>query len=218
MAGTVWVVGAGRFGRRATERLVRRWRVIVVDPSEAALQRLDDCPAERVCEDGVGFVVRELGRGKRPDWIVPALPIHLAAEWALRGPGAGQWRRCPVPAALLRVLPNPVEGAVGDVYVSRATFLCPPDCPEPAEHCLYTGEPRGTEMYRGIAEAAGPIAPALVVRSRQLGPGIGGYRPEALDRLAEGLAAAAGLVIVATACRCHGVITCIERAGGEETM
>ncbi len=218
MPETVWVVGAGRFGRRAAGYLVRRWRVIVVDPSEAALQRLDDCPAERVCDDGVEFVVRALGRGERPEWIVPALPVHLAAEWAVHGPGAGRWRRVPVPAGLVRKLPNPFEGAGGDVYVSRATFLCPPDCPEPADRCSYTGAPRGPDMYQRIGEVSAGIVPALVVRSRQLGPGIGGYRPEALDRLAEGLAAAPHRVVVATACRCHGVLTGLERTGGEEPM
>lgn len=212
------MVGAGRFGRRAAEHLAGRWRVTVVDPSAAALAALDDLPLDRVQEDGVEFLVREMARGCRPDWIVPALPLHLAAEWVLRGDNRGRWRRGVVPPSLRQALPNPMEGASGDVYVTRATFVCPEDCPEPAGRCPRTGEPRGTDLYRRIAETTSDSLPVRVVRSRQLGPGIGGYRPEALERLAEGMAAVTDRVAVATACRCHGVVTCLERAGNEEPM
>ncbi len=212
MGTSVWVIGAGRFGRRAAERLSERWRVTVVDPSPGALEAVSGFAREVVREDGVGFLVRELARGCAPDWIVPALPLHLAAEWAVRACSPGRWRRGRVPPGVLAGLPNPLEGAGGDVYVSRATFLCPPDCPEPPDRCWHTGEPRGRDMYRLLADLDAAPARPLVVRSRQLGAGIGGYRPRDLWELREGLDACTGPVLVATACRCHGVITCLEPA------
>ncbi len=210
MATSVWVIGAGRFGGRAAERLADRWRVTVVDPSPEALEALAGTARELVQEDGVEFLVRELARGSAPDWIVPALPLHLAAEWAVRACGPGRWRRGRVPPGVLEALPNPMEGAGVDVYVSRATFLCPPDCPEPADRCWHTGEPRGRDMHDLIADLAVPGLRPLVVRSRQLGAGIGGYRPRDLLELRDRLDRSPGPVLVATACRCHGVITCLE--------
>ena len=204
----VWVIGAGRFGARAAERLSGRWRVTVVDPSPEALEAVRGFAGELVPEDGVAFLVRELARGASPDWIVPALPLHLAAEWALRACPPGRWRRGRVPPGVLAGVPNPVEGPGGDVYVSRATFLCPPECPEPADRCWHTGEPRGRDMYDLLTDLDG--ARTLVVRSRQLGAGIGGYRPRDLLELRERLQGCGGPVLVATACRCHGVITCLE--------
>ncbi len=215
MAGTVWVIGSGRFGRRAALGLRSRWRVLAVDPSEQALRGLPEHGVETRCEDGVVFLVRELGRGPGPDWIVPALPLHLAAEW-VRAVGGGRWRRTAVPGWVRERLPHAVGGEGGDLYVSRADFRCPPDCPEPADRCLYTGEPRGEDLFRGIEAVVAPGLPVRVIRSRQLGPGVGGYRPAELRRLAADLAGLRGLVVVATACRCHGVLTALDAPGGEE--
>jgi hypothetical protein len=53
---------------------------------------------------------------------------------------------------------------------------------------------------------------ALNIRSHQLGPGIGGYRPDQLYELLENVKQSLGPIVVSTACRCHGVITGLERA------
>jgi hypothetical protein len=47
----------------------------------------------------------------------------------------------------------------------------------------------------------------FVIRSHQLGPGIGGYRPEKLFALNRHLNSIRGAILLSTACRCHGVIT-----------
>jgi hypothetical protein len=54
---------------------------------------------------------------------------------------------------------------------------------------------------------------ALNIRSHQLGPGIGGYRPEQLFELMENVKQVVGPIVLSTACRCHGVITGLERLG-----
>ena len=52
---------------------------------------------------------------------------------------------------------------------------------------------------------------AMVIRSHQLGPGIGGYRPEQLFELLDRVERSKGPLLIGTACRCHGVITGLER-------
>ncbi|MFW6240200.1 MAG: hypothetical protein ACOC98_06260 [Thermodesulfobacteriota bacterium] len=50
-----------------------------------------------------------------------------------------------------------------------------------------------------------------MVRSHQLAPGVGGVRPDQLWRLLRQVSDTPGLQAVATACRCHGVVTALER-------
>jgi hypothetical protein len=48
---------------------------------------------------------------------------------------------------------------------------------------------------------------SLVVRSRQLAPGVGGYRPEDLFSMYERVQKGASPFLISTACRCHGVVS-----------
>jgi len=52
-----------------------------------------------------------------------------------------------------------------------------------------------------------------VVASRQLAPGVGGYAPRRLLDLAATVAKAPGPLLIATACRCHGVVHGLQRKG-----
>ncbi len=115
------------------------------------------------------------------------------------------------------MLPRPVRGPVGDIYVTHADFLCPDDCPEPALTCTVTKEPRQPDMYGLLERIRFQNFEPVVVQSRQLGPGVGGYRPDALFTLLSRLEKeSGGTYLAATACRCHGVLTGIEvgRADG----
>ncbi|AOY58618.1 MULTISPECIES: hypothetical protein [Desulfococcus] len=206
---TVWIIGAGRFGMIALERLSRikaSARFVVVDPDEHRFFPVEHprCAFENM--DGVRFILQHLGAGDPPDWIIPAVPVHLASEWCL-GRLAHRARRIPLPVELNSLLRNPVRGAGGDIYVTHADFLCPDDCPEPAGICTVTGAPREPDMFRLLAEIRFEDFDPLVIRSRQLCPGVGGYRPDALFALLSRLEAAEGRFLVSTACRCHGVIT-----------
>ena len=205
----IWIIGAGRFGMIALERLSRiksDAHFVVVDPDERRFFPVENprCVFENM--DGVRFLIRRLAPKDPPDWIIPALPVHLAAEWCLRKLEA-RGRRIPVPVGLDDMLPNPVRGAGGDVYVTHADFLCPDDCPEPAQTCTVTGEPRKPDMFGLLAEIHLEDFASIVIRSCQLGPGVGGYRPDQLFKLLSRLEEGQGRFLISTACRCHGVIT-----------
>ncbi|GBC61533.1 hypothetical protein DENIS_2495 [Desulfonema ishimotonii] len=211
---TIWIIGTGRFGMLALERLSRQrpqTRFVLVDPEKKNFELMEG--PNRVWEraDGVSFLAEHMTGEAGPDWIIPALPIHLAAEWCLVRLGADRAKRITLPDALDGRVPNPMRGENGDLYVSHATFLCPDDCAEPADICTATGEPRKQNMFEWLGEVEVPGLRPFVIRSHQLGPGVGGYRPKALSDLLGHLKRTTGDVMVATACRCHGVITGIRR-------
>jgi hypothetical protein len=61
-------------------------------------------------------------------------------------------------------------------------------------------------------ELTGPFESRLI-RSQQLGTGVGGFRPEALNHLLEHLKMRTNvdrLILVSTACRCHGVVSALS--------
>ncbi len=205
-----WIIGAGDFGRRALARLHQRApadRFVVVDSARGALEALPVAPAEAVWADGIDFLADRLGGPERPDWIVPCLPLHLAFEWIRRRlEETHRLALLPISESLRQALPHPFEGGDGALYLSYADFTCPDDCPEPADICTVTGRPRPGTLYKTIAALPpGEVCP-VVVRSRQLLPGVGGYRPGALFEALAQVQAASGPVALATACRCHGVL------------
>ncbi|GAB6061697.1 NAD-binding protein [Deferrisoma palaeochoriense] len=209
----IWVLGGGRFGTRAATRLAGANRaVLVVDREPAGLAAARDLGVDTRQADAVAFLRGSLGEGRRPDWIVPAVPFHLAAAWCLAELGPGLVRH-PIPPEVERAVPNPFRAAEDEIYASHATWRCPPDCPEPADRCTVTGEPRPKDLFRLLAELDVPPFRPFVLRSHQLAPGVGGYRPEELLSLRDALGAHLGPALVATACRCHGVITGVLREG-----
>ena len=73
-----------------------------------------------------------------------------------------------------------------------------------------TGEVREADLFDVVRniEVAGYVT--LVVRSHQLAPGVGGYQLSALWRLLEEARSTEKDILVATACRCHGVIDALK--------
>ena len=210
----IWIIGVGHFGQIAYQRLsqaTKNRHFFLVDPVE---QNLLKCrgPAVRleVC-DGVKFLESHLENGHLPDWIIPALPVHLAAEWILSDLGTQKIRRIPLPAELDNLVPHPFRGPEGNLYVSHADFRCPADCDEPRDICSVTRQKRKQDMFELLGNLGIKPFNALTIRSHQLGPGIGGYRPEQLFELKLNVNRIHGPVLLSTACRCHGVITCLER-------
>lgn len=208
----VWVVGFGRFGKLALQRL-RKIKAdstfLVVDTvsteREAALDNV-----QFINQDGVSFLKRQLEEGRSPNWIVPAVPIHLAAEWCLRSLGQSRVQRIAAPDGIEAYVPSLMQGDSGDAYVSLATFQCPDDCPEPADYCTATREKRERNLFDVLREMQIPGYKVLVLRSHQLAPGVGGYKGKDLLQLRSFLTDSQGRFLLATACRCHGVITAIE--------
>jgi hypothetical protein len=91
--------------------------------------------------------------------------------------------------------------------------LCPEDCPEPEDGCTVTGEIR-PPLFGVMADLPVPGFEVHVIRSRQLAPGVGGYRIADLKALQGRVLGRPGVKwLVGTACRCHGTITGLEIEG-----
>lgn len=210
----IWIIGVGQFGFIAFDRLSKSGkerRFVLVDPVKENLSRCKGPHVTLEQADGVAFLEQRLTAIKPPDWIIPALPVHLAAEWFLIRMGPERLDRVTVPSKIEPLLPNPIRGSDGNIYVSHADFRCPDDCAEPRDICTVTGEPRKRNMFEILSDIQLPPFKALAIRSHQLGAGIGGYRPKHLFELLDKMERAKGQLLVSTACRCHGVITGLER-------
>ena len=101
----------------------------------------------------------------------------------------------------------------GELYLSRARHLCPDDCAEP-EVCPVTGESRDLPLHQELASLHLAGYEIRVIPSQQLAPGVGGYPPWRLLDLARDMGALKGNVLIATACRCHGVMHGLAQGSG----
>jgi hypothetical protein len=207
------IIGCGHFGSRAAKKLSERnshSRIIVVDQNKKALQKVSRPPIEPSVSDGTVFLKQFLSKGKRVDYIIPAVPLHLAFEFILSHlrPWGAKRKRIPPVAGL----PNAVIGKTGDLYTSLANFVCSEDCPEPAQYCATTKKRRPKPLYQILNDLKGPFE-SRVIRSHQLTPGVGGFRPEALLGLLQDLKKKINpgqLILVSTASRCHGVTSALS--------
>ena len=209
----IWIIGLGQFGSIAFQRLsqsAKKRYFVLVDPVEEKLQKHIGPNTELRISDGVKFLDKQLKKGRKPNWIIPAVPVHLAAEWIQLHLGPDRLRRIPIPSIIETLVPNPMRGSDGNLYVSHADFRCPDDCDEPQDICTVTRKMRKQNMFELLDDIDIEPLKALSIQSRQLGPGIGGYRPEQLIALMQNVKQSRGAVLVSTACRCHGVITGIE--------
>ncbi len=211
------ILGAGRFGRLALERLRaqdEQAAFLVVDRIAQTLPGARGLAASQVQgveAEAVAFLAESLKNGAVWDWLIPAIPEHVAFSWLRQGPLEGtDWEALEVPEELATLTPMAVRGREGELYLSRALHLCPDDCSEPGV-CPVTGEPRDTPLYEELAALEVPGFKTAVIPSRQLAPGVGGFPPGRLLALAQDLAGLGGKVLVATACRCHGVVHALER-------
>jgi len=210
---TYLIIGCGRFGSRAANKLFQRdshSKIIVVDKNKKALQKVSRLPVEIVVCDGIIYLSQFLLEDQKADTIIPAVPLHLAFEFILSQlkPWGAKRKRIPP----ISGLPNPVIGKTGDLYTSLANFLCSEDCPEPAQYCTTTKKRRPKPLYNILNDLERPFE-SRVIQSQQLGPGIGGFQPEALLDLLEGIKKkkhSNQLILISTASRCHGVTSALS--------
>jgi hypothetical protein len=210
----VWIIGVGHFGWLAFQRLSKsrkKRHFVLVDPVKENLLRCNGPNLTLEQADGVDFLEQNLFVRNGPDWIIPALPVHLSAEWLLVRMGPARLQRLALPSEMESLLPNPIRGSDGNLYVSHADFRCPDDCAEPRDICTVTKKPRKQNMFEILRDIEPPPFQPLVIRSCQLGPGIGGYRPKHLFALLDKVEQARGHLLLSTACRCHGVMTGLKR-------
>jgi hypothetical protein len=203
----ILVVGAGAFGRRALEALGTRVRAVAdKDPGED----LAGLGWEVWSLDGAAAVERALAQGDQVKWIVPAVPVHLAAEWLKLSLKEYDFKPVAVEESMLPPVAWKMAGGAGLWYLSLADFRCPPDCPEPAEICTSSGLPRGLPMYQRITRQAWPGWECRVLRSHQLAPGVGAVKPSDLAELRRDLQGRVGQWVLATSCKCHAVLEGLE--------
>ncbi len=206
----IWIIGMGRFGQLAADRLTKispRYHLVLVDPDRDHLQQENGPHRTIKPMDGVSFLDQQLRPEKGPEWIIPALPVHLAAQWCLARLGNHGLRQIGIPFEIDALVPNPMRDTSGQVYVSHADFICPDDCAEPAAICTVTRKKRRADMFELLGSVRMPGFLSLTVRSYQLAPSVGGYRPRQLFDLLKQVKQNKKKYLLSTACRCHGVIT-----------
>jgi hypothetical protein len=104
-------------------------------------------------------------------------------------------------------IPNPYLAPSGSLCASFATFICPDTCNEPDDICTHTKGPRPGNLFDELARIQAPNFDVLVIRSWQLAPGVGGYTGASVGKVRERIEQSEeGRYLIATSCRCHGVI------------
>jgi hypothetical protein len=209
----IWIIGLGQFGLHAVRYLSTKdsdTRFVLVDEDDVRLSQAEGPNRRLEQADAVAYLEQNLQTDKAPDWIIPALPVHLAAQYCLVKQNPMRFQRIPISTEIMTALPNPMAGCNQDIYVSHADFRCPPDCVEPRDICTITQKPRHPNMFDLLTEMRYPEFQSLVIRTLQLGPGIGGYRPAMLFKLLEQVNQAKRSLLISTACRCHGVVTAMQ--------
>jgi hypothetical protein len=207
------ILGAGRFGRIAAERLKRRFPDSVLSVADKEAEKVESIGRELGIRGEIVDSVRSITESPVSEdiWIIPAVPVHVGFEWVLRGLGRiGEVQRLSVSEDVDSQVPNPIRSPSGTLYASFATFICPDHCSEPDEICTHTGKARPGNLYEVFDAIRVPEFDVAVLRSWQLAPGVGGYPARSLNDLLARITARSGKYLVATSCRCHGVIDALE--------
>jgi hypothetical protein len=207
------IIGCGHFGSEAIPKLLRkdpRSKIIVIDKNKTVLQKISRLPVETILCDGTFYLSSFLSQYRKTDYIIPAVPFHLAFEFILSQLKPLGAKRRKVPPLL--GLPNPMKGKTGDLYTSFANFLCPENCPEPSSYCTITRKQRRKSLYQLLKDLSVPFE-SNVIRSQQLEPGVGGFKAKVLlDMIADikKRRSSNRLILISTASRCHGVTSALS--------
>lgn len=186
--------------------LWRKPRVWIIDHSPQALDQKESFPGIRVLADGPQFLTKYQDWIKDEDWIIPALPIHLAWKWLDLNLSATLRTEVVSPPRELGSGLSYCEFLGKGLFVSYASFVCPENCPSPVGRCFKTKEKRALSLWEFLMDRRGHYGTLEVIESRQLGPGVGGFPFKELRRIKTEALRGHPPFFVATACRCHGVI------------
>lgn len=214
----IWIIGAGRFGKKAVSAMKRHCpesAITVVDHSPSACEAIAEPGVTTICMDGVSYLDHCLTTGLH-GWIIPVIPIHLAYEWVRMRltPGASVVP-VDIPENICKLLPNVFPGKAGEIFVSHAAFVCPDNCSEPRDLCTHTRMPRNQSLYQVISAFSCDGFVNLILQSHQLAPGIGGISPDALFHTLDAVQQSSGCILLSTACRCHGVVQAFRKTSPE---
>lgn len=200
------IIGYGKFGRLAVERLLNLGTESTITIVEQNRDQIDGTVAPQVktvVQDGISFLVDSAKIGQE-DVVVPMVPFHLAASFISSStPGC---RAIPFAEELESLVPNPFPLDQSNLCCSKAEFMCPDDCPE-GDLCTVTGMPR-EPLYHKLESLEITGFTVLVQRSFQILPGVGGYRYHDLCRMKE--QSTSGKYLIATSCKCHAILTALQ--------
>ncbi len=208
----IWILGAGKFGRLTLESIRHHLPEVEITLVDKRSMEIDIRGITFFCEDGVSWLAENMGEDNSPDMVIPAIPVHMVAEWLkIKNIRSYNIASVSFPKHLLTRLPHPIQNGDNQVYVSHADFLCPDNCGEPELFCTYTGEERGEDMFRLLENFNDKECTSFVVRSYQLYPGVGGIYPEDMWNLLESVHNSPNRpLLISTACRCHGVVDSLQ--------
>lgn len=213
------IVGGGKYGVEAARYLERNLKsYVVVDPDTncAAVHELNLEIAEGV-EDikkggkyflGKGIeVLPNLVLKLSPQYVFPTAPVHVVAEALRIEYGMKPWNEvvdCIASGLPFRVI---VSAGRGSIVVSyNRDQECLEKCPAP-DTCPVTKIRKPCPMHE-LVKFAWPESFVLI--SQQLEPGLGAISGRDFSELIR-KAEKSEKIVVATACRCHGVITALKR-------
>ena len=196
------LIGFGTFGKLVHERLRTYFKssdFIVLDPC-VNVDDVGDGVQFRAM-DGVVFLAQS-GQVQDSDVIVPLAPLNIAAEYVLLS--VKGTRRTKIPLDMRRFFR--VFSCIDEFTfcVSYADFLCPDDCEE-GNVCTVTGESR-TPMFQKLRELPVIGSEKLVIRSRQILPGVGGYTFQDLKKIRDSVIPNRK-TLICSSCKCHAIIS-----------
>ena len=212
----IWILGAGHFGSVACKRLTRRYaqaEFLVIDSDRERLAKIEQKFGLQVyLGEAISCITTRLPASNV--WLIPAIPIHVAFQWLLNElRRTSDVEQIDVPQVIDQEVPNPFRINSKTLYTSFATFVCPDVCNEPDDLCTYTGKPRPGDLSHTLSQMQAPGFSMALIRSWQLAPGVGGYTAGDLMAMANRIKMNAGSYLVATSCRCHGVIDALRVDG-----
>ncbi len=208
------VVGGGKFGLEAVKFLKksrRKFVVLDIDSNCTVVKKL------KLSEYGSGTGEEFLAGGienlanlineVNPEYIFPTAPLHIAAEVARVTYGFKPWNdgiNYILAGLPLKIIVSVGRGSVVVSYNRDAE--CVPNCSAP-DICPVTRLEKPCPMYK-LIKFANPKVYLLI--SYQLKPGLGAIKAEDFKNFLN-WAKNREKVLVATSCRCHGVITALKR-------
>lgn len=203
-----WVIGAGHFGRHAVDRIARHIHGAAVTVVDERPFSISGSGITTIVDDGIRWLDTKLTEDASVDMIIPAIPVHVAVEWMMcKLKYDYEIEHVVIARSWLERMPHATPGKPGQAFVSHADFICPDDCSEPPKRCTHTGRPRPPDLFRLLADFDLDDILPIVLRSYQLLPGAGGILPGellcALDTVRHNTHRP---LMVATSCRCHGVV------------
>ncbi|MDI9646523.1 MAG: NAD-binding protein [Archaeoglobales archaeon] len=197
------VVGGGRYGARAVEYLMKNKREFLVLEPDLNCEVSRKFGIEVIKGQATDLI--ELAKKVNPEWIFPTAPVHVAAEVLKKD--FEPW--IDVVNSILCGIPPKIVVSVGrgSIVVSyNRDGTCLENCISP-DICPVTKIKRPCPMFEMIKFAS---PEAFVLVSHQLVPGLGAIRGKDFQEMVK-KAYKDRRIIVATACKCHGVITALKK-------